>query len=764
MYGQVKYQRIEHPRYNLDEKLYLLGLTDDPSWPKDDELYDITHIFKALSSQMDAKDIVKTKECGFYEFTHALEVNNKKLDTSSIPLKQEEIHFDCNKPHGETEEERINFVTAIASRLLRSITTWLNDHQTFPATVLSCRYIEHFLIQLYSLPGTIDILKTGDEYYDTFLNTCTASVCYFLSFVSNIQETSILYEDEDLSFDPMALDSFHLLRNQAVIAKKLEDSIKILSSPQYLNKNVKDLINLMHIFSSLIHIEDLVSKYSEDSEYLDKIITVSDDLNVSYDWSRMPPNGSFSMIAQKTLSNNSPVHSIVEPVNSFNGWIDLAKDLKLAISVSQSKSPIEFLQFVNFFTRTQERHPLSRAVFLLFYSRKNGNIIGKYGKNEFVDKIWREFSTTATAIDLQNELVFQNLSLVIDHCYTAVTEWIRNLTNNHARARRCIGSRIEMWSDIETQTHTVEQYLHKQPLPDNIDSAKKASHLWPLTLWSRAMKNSTIIDYSLRGFELELYQPFECMEMTWFVSHIASESDETLREVEKILNSKFNQISELTGQLLKTKQNVKKLNSYKPQLARNIKYLKYLRAHNNVLRKLSIFQTYQFGILKSYGIIDNNELKELPFVSCELLHNLRFKKLIGTKFMKKLTYAAFQKFLNQYVINGPEFQEKLQKVVEEMKLALADARIDVKEIIHSINKGDEDTSMLTGTRLVKDEALSFYEELENSIELLGNNLDTITVSLPETVSGDLKQKFFVKLRYDKGSCPYFPILTLLEKQ
>lgn len=168
----------------VDSILGSLSITNDF-----DQLVDVTSLFDELCSKLKPEAIVKDPRFDLFEGTHSLEVNNSKLDSSLIELTAEEIEFDVNVAY----DPPLASVTAIADRLLRCVISWLNDYQTLPTTVLSCRYTESLLSSLVKGTTAGSSWCTGNILYDKVLGSCILGVCYLTKFVQKLLSAGIVF-------------------------------------------------------------------------------------------------------------------------------------------------------------------------------------------------------------------------------------------------------------------------------------------------------------------------------------------------------------------------------------------------------------------------------------------------------------------------------------------------------------------------------------------------------------------------------------------
>lgn len=747
-------------------------------------LVDITSQLDQFCSKLEPKAIVKDPLFDLFHGTHSLEINNPKLDSYLIPLTKEELEFDCDVKHGSTPEEDLKFVTSIADRLLRCVVSWLNEYQSLPTTLLSCRYVERLLnIEYGQQEEEYTSYKTGDMLYDKVLASLVLGVSYFASFIKNLSSKRVIYEEEDLNFNFMQIPGFDSLPEQSDILAGLAGSIQYISKTQS-NDYSRHLINLLTAVICLVKIENVITKFSNETDYLDELIVMATNLNEN-ELELEVPVGSFSMSIQKSSSNQFPPKKIVIPGKNYLGLIKMAKDIKLVLRVAEIDTAVEALQFASFFNKLKQRHVLARALFPLFLFRENGQVIGKFSLEDFVFSHCMEFSLMGA--EIVNKLgsldeLSNLLSPRLQECANVLYDFYQNCSQNTARYRQGYNRQLLLWDSAQAQLETLEMEFIAQNIHDvvkNSDGNNDVTEipLMPYASWVFMMKVVSMIEFILKGFDLEVYKPFEAFDMYYYVYHLSHQLEACLDKVYKFIVGKIDSIHSLNKKLKKLKMGERKnklkmeytarMQEEMPQLQTNKQYLKYMILHCRMNKSLSLFQVLQFSVLRSINVVDNRAPQTSKFVNVELIHDLRFKTFSSIGVPELPTYQAFQEILEGFIIheemNSGKFMLQLSRIEHYMISQLDDATGSIKSIIRAIEANDKNGEVYTGTKLIKEEALEYYQEYLGTTVRLQSNMERIMerIKSKSIVKGD--DNVTVSLQFESGSSTYYPSLAVEEK-
>lgn len=756
------------------------------------DLIDITSQIDQLCGKLQPKTIIKNPYFDLFQGTHSLEVNNPKLDSFLIPLKDNEVEFNCNIKHGSNNEQNLIYVTSIADRLVRCIISWLNDYQSLPTTLLSCKYMEYLLNINSSQTVNIDKkINTGDPLYDRVLATFVLSISYFASFIKSLLCKRVIYEEEDLNFNSMGLLGFDRLPTQSDVLDSLNKTIKWVSESNDLISNTytQHLINLLKLVQCLVQIENIITLYSTDTQYLDDLIQLATVLNET-DLSFECPGGSFSMSIQKFCSNQFPPKQIVIPEKNYSGFITMVQDIKLILCVSKIDNAVELHQFASFFNKLKQRHVLARALFPLFLVHQDGTIVGKYSFDDLLYSYFMEFSLMGTQISdkLANyPNLSESLSMILQDCSNILYEFYQNCSQNTARYRQGYNRLLLLFDSLQAQLETLESEFISNGIHDVVKSTNTTTTtttsdggmevpLMPYASWIFTVKVFAMVEFTLKGFDLEVYKPFEAFDMYYYVYHISNQLESCLEKISQFIKNKIDSIHSMNKKIKKLKPGEKKerlrmeynhlMKEQMPQLQTNKQYLKYLLLQCTINKSLSLFQVLQFSILKSVQLIDGVAPKTSKFINQELIHNLRFKTFSSIGVPELPSFNVFQDILKSFTIkedlNTPLFQSQMATMKQYMVSQIEEAKKSVTTIIKGIKSNDKNGEIYTGTRLIKEEALDYYNRYLGSTLTLKENMERIIEMIQNGESVD-QGKYEVVLQFQQNSSTFFPTLTVVGK-
>ncbi|CAI4402998.1 CPA_1a_G0014070.mRNA.1.CDS.1 [Saccharomyces cerevisiae] len=727
----------------VDSILGSLSITDDF-----DQLVDVTSLFDELCSKLKPEAIVKDPRFDLFEGTHSLEVNNSKLDSSLIELTAEEIEFDVNVAY----DPPLASVTAIADRLLRCVISWLNDYQTLPTTVLSCRYTESLLSSLVKGTTAGSSWCTGNILYDKVLGSCILGVCYLTKFVQKLLSAGIVFEEEDLNFNNMGFNTFDNLPGQDVVINSLTESLQILEAYSDDSLHLTMLKHILKIIICLVHLEDHLTDYSTKTSHLDELIENANSVNGIFPQLQLsPPKGAFSTYIQKHRPNQFPPRKITKLPTDYSGFITLANDVKTILLVDKAESALETYQFSKFFNKLEQRHVIARILFPLFFIRDDRTVLGKFSYTQFYLLHVKEFSAQTPSefeSSIGNELIQESSNMLL--------EWYQNCSQNTCRYRQGFNRQLILWDSLQAQFESVNSQVYCS--------------------WTYFMKLSSMIEFSLKGFDLDIYKPFEAYSMFWYVYYLSHHLETFLKDSQNDIESNINAIHSMNKKLKKLKAGEKKdqlrlkyrfaMDNEMEQLQATKQFLNYLLKEINITKSLCLIEVFQFAILKSFGLIDNKNSTPSKFSNERLIHNLRFKPFNSIGVPELPEYEVFQQTLKDFVIEekGAAFDIKLERATNFIETEVRNVVSSIDEIMQGIKGGDNNGVLVTGTRLVQELSLEYYCKLKHTSKALSVNSKVIVNTLKKNIKNKDSHEYKVELVHTTEGWNYFPIQTLRIKQ
>ncbi|KAM3160502.1 N-terminal acetyltransferase C complex subunit MAK10 [Lachancea thermotolerans] len=748
------------------------------------QLVDVTDAFSSLASRMKPESIIKDPSFDLFEGTHSLEIDNLKLDSSLLELSPEEKRFDCSTAYGGSEEEKLKFVTAVADRLCRSIMVWLAGFQTLPTTVLSCRYVEDAVRRYTDDPSTdlsSCLLQTGNPLFDQVLTSCVVGSCFFVKFVSTLFKAGVVFEEEDLNCNTMGLNMLSMVPI-TTIREHMDRSIALLEA-EY--KHADQLVLILKLLRNLIEFQDYLPSKAEDLAAPNKqplldLMQCAQKLKVYAPVAPEVCTGAFSPGIQKRLSNQFPPRDIVEPAGEeYEAYVELCVDMLKVLAVTSARSASETLQFAFFFNRTRQRHVVARAFFPLYLMRDDQTVLGKYTFNDFSKEHLLDFSLCGTnlAHELldapENSALVQKFNEFMQEVSGILFEWYQNTAQNRCRYRQGYNRQLLLWDSLQAQIETFELELEAQGIKDELQDS---SSFMPLTTWVFYMKLRAMLDFVLKGFELDVYKPWEFFSMFWYAYYLAQHLENCLQRTLGFIEKLITSIHNMNKKLKKLKAGEKKeklrakyrwsMENDIPQLNANLKFVTYSLMECTAVKVLSLSQVFHFAVLQSSGLIDSKPPGGNKFTSPEFIHKLRFKTFASIGVPELPSYQVFENSLKDFTIAEPMFTAKLARSLAFTKSELEGAKAAIDTIVHAIHVGDGEPnlSVNTGTRLVKEQADAHYSALLRTFEALVANGQSLQAKLGSVKDGSPAARYHVNVSRPDGASSYFPVLALSENQ
>lgn len=744
------------------------------------DLMDITEHMKACCDALSAKNIIKDPSFNLFEGTHSLEINNEKLDSSMIKLSKQEWEFDCNSVQGPDGKE-METVTAIIDKLLRYAISWLNDYQTLPTTVLSCRYVEDKLTK-YGETDSQPCLQTGNQYFDEVLDSAILGVCYFTGFVKNLVQQGIIIEEEDLNFNAMGIITFDKLPSQEIVLSKLERSLLLIDKSSESTRGL--LSSLLNIIKCLVQINKIAEEYCTDVSFLEKLVMlVQDTSKLRAEMALQVPEGVFSQYIQRTRSNPYPPRQLIEPPqDNYEGLIQLSYDIQTMLQIETVDGIYEMEQFCQNFNVFKQRHVLSRALLFLFIVRKDGTILGKFPIEEL---IMHHISHVSGSKYCSNYETFYEkvqecyLDDLIGEANDLLLEHYQNKSQNWCRYRQGLNRHIILWDSLQAKLDSTSlSNVQLTRIADAVAPEQKQEteeFIVSLKLWSCHMKLNAMIAFPLCGFATEVYQPYEAFSVYWVTAYFLDFLSTNIQELISLNESHIMHLRSMHKKLKKLKAGAKKdelrqkykdlLEHQAPIWERNCESLKLEEKMCHMQRSLCMAQTLHCGILCSYGVLEF--LPKFAHASPELLHGLRFKSFSSIGVPSLPTFEVSQKSLQTFIAQKSNFESSLELLQSNLSNHLSEARRDLEEmqvLKLNLQVNRSKTGKGIGAEFICRDNEDFQMQFQASIhELQGtlvSNTSTLRQRSTEPCPADSQTPMRVSWKYSLKGARSYPTLIV----
>ncbi|KAI8389101.1 related to N-alpha-acetyltransferase, 35 NatC auxiliary subunit [Nakaseomyces glabratus] len=752
-----------------------------------DGLVDVTALFMEMGKKLKPETIVKDSKFNLFDGTHSLEVNNEKLDSTMIQLTPEELQFDVGVAYGEEldastdDPSKLDIVIAISDRLLRSIISWLNDYQSLPTTVLSCIYVEHVL-KYYMMDENADqnditCLETGDPFYDQVLNSIIIGVCNFMGFMYKVLTAGVIFEEEDLNFNHMGLNNFGMLPGINESLRALEVSRTYLDNlldtmPSHDSK-INRLRLLLNVTETLVKFEYLVDCSSEQGEQLLNVLETSAKLLIEQGpFSIPPPLGAFSMGIQRKLTNQFPPKKLIEPKFNFAGYIIISEHVKLVNKLKTLNTAKDIFTFALYFNKLSQKHVLARALFSLILIKPDQSILNKHSIIDFLQMHLKEISGRDWII---GEAIDYELQGILQEAGNVLLEFYQNAAQNTCRYRQGYNRQILLWDSLQAQLESKSSDISvSQADIDTVtgDKEEGSVFIYVCASWVYIMKLTAMTEFILKGFELDIYKPYESFSMYWYCYCLQLHLKDCLEKLINLVSDKMNSIYAINKKMKKLKagekkENVRKqyrhaMDSIMPDLKESTCTLSLLLKKCEIHRALCLGEVLQFAILRSYQLIDGEIGNKLIVSNRKLLHDLRFKTFSSIGVPELPSYDVFKKTLSDFTVQEPLFDLKMEKTLKCITNELTVAEKNLAEIIALLEENSNSSEDFAGYDAVKNETHDYYDTISKSIMEIKNNVTALVKNHNNYVHD--KGNYEMKLTKPDKASPYYVVMDMVEKR
>ncbi|KAH3673258.1 hypothetical protein WICMUC_003717 [Wickerhamomyces mucosus] len=698
---------------------------------------DITEwLLKKAQNSIPVGKVVKSDKFNLFQGTHALEIGNDKLDTGLIQLSLEEIEFDCSKARSLKE------VLWLSDSIFRSTFVWLQN-SSLSVTLFSCRYVEELLLNykanvragLESCKFNQD--KKSNVLIDKIFRSVILGILNFVRLSLTISQGGVLYEEEDINTTTMNLDIISLV-DSTDIAKEIEFSINYLVQNYRTDKDSQLLIQILTILMNFLDIPYYMSvkipnnnnnnSSPFDLSIFDKLLDLSKSLsqNLNYLNSLDEIKGCYSMGIQKRLDNSSPPKELSSyKLEDYSSLTLLINDFIQIFQITQRSIPLDVLNYVKNFSNTSH-HVISRSIFALFLIRDDTSILGEESTKDFIKREIIEFNGygSETFNSKNNLLINSQLDEFLNQLSVGYLEYFQMMNQNPCRQRQFLQKLILVFDSLQVNSENLEiKFQETFKLNDLFIENKELTPALPLTSWIYYKKLIMMVEIVLKGFELELYNIWEFLEMYWYVWYLIENLLELLNRIKS-----YNEYK-----LQKLNKSSKSFNLDQNSIINSIKFINFEIIHYETIKHLSLLQAlnlknlYKFHHLKS---------PKFPYANLEILFDLRLKpfKSIGLP-------------------NLPRYEEFIKFQIEE--LSIDEFKIKSNELKSTINNN---LNILLNQRqffqISSDSWLNWYNLYKRSCIGITLNLCKDNKLNPQDYKVVVDQNGFHK---------YFPVIKLISK-
>lgn len=753
------------------------------------DLVDVTADIFASTSHLQGR-VAKSPYFELIEGARALEASNHRLDTSLIELSAEEVDFDPEAP--QTPEH----VGAVMDQLLVAYCSWITA-LSLPLTVLSCRYVYAYMdnyMKKGSLAATFHEERAGrspletDSHHSKLVNVVlrafVAGVCKLVGITIQTG-SSVLYDEEDLTLRTLSYDFLSGVATDDVYVE-LD-----LAAAYLLKHNEHDLLKyiafLKHLFGLWLVLHLSIDIFHGETDVLEAVtpleVARQAALAIKTSPTASPPKGSFSMFVQLDADNPSFPNALYSldrgsAFDKLGGLFQQVHDFTTRLAkVRTTAQLLNFLQFDIAFAINNDYHPLARGLFQLFLFRDDTSLVGlprellhtltrrvmdfsTYNSQIIRPETWSVAQDKKAEISAQIERLMGDLALAVYNLFTIYA-------NNRSRQRQLYNKNIVVWDTLQVHSETLEiQLWEKYAIGDKLyeDNGDDANDLaLPVTSFIYYAKIKMMLETTLNGFELDIYNLRELGQMYWYASYLLQLVIQHLSgRVAKILQSKIHTITTVMPKRIKKLKAGPKKQALKEQHA---------SAVQDILPQLEKYKTYysQYAVLGYQAIQMLTDAVRTEFVvfdaldllpkqrgpaSPELLYNARMKpfSLVGVPSLP--TYAYYAKAMSTDFLKVPANLPKFKVVIGNIVARINQAKELFSKLVTHVEK------LPVGEYLVHtDNLLTWYRELVKTCVWHCISLK----SLEQIIASDKFDSKHYTLTVEPGYHRYFPKVSIAKK-
>ncbi|TID19244.1 hypothetical protein CANINC_003815 [Pichia inconspicua] len=686
-----------------------------------DDLVDITDLFFKTTSTIPYSDIIKSNNFSLLQGTHALELQNPRLDTFQLDLVPYEI----------SKYLTLSQATAIISTQLKALSSWLDDNVGLPTSILSSEYICNILFNNTNKKPVE--LENGNIHIE-LVNRHSALIIAVVKFIIELAMKSQIYEEEDLNTSTMNLDWFENLNDNQIksltnVKVEIWDILNSNSNSE--NQNYISLIRTsFNLLNSLLELKSIFSwniplfksdqtfqnKLNNLLQHLDDIATQLDSIDLPNIDSLKSPEGSFNTNSQVKFDNQAPPKEVLifklewsQCVRNLNNMINDIVDVVKIVKANNVIELVEWLKYLenkrnnNDIVEINGLHIISRVLLFSWMRNNKSNesqdLVFNIPNFDFKQLLWQlliEFSLENSVIDKsfkngKSSDALEQINYYFDSVAQLWKEILFLPTLNPSRQRQFKCKELKYWNMRQIETGNLEEYFKQIRF-------YASNEPYPLTQTIMYFKLKSIQEIIIKSVELNLYKDVrEFLSVYYQLTLISYQIDVHLER------------------LIKMKK------AYKSDLF----YLMFLKNENSLILQLAIAKCKVFELLTSMGhhSLPKNIINKTPSTE-GLMYNLQWKQINSIKDPEMLSFTEFKKRVNERIniLNSIVFEEVMTDEITDTITTFTKAITMCNLLINKLNWFDE----LKGIKLIeieklKDEMMKTKQDIELLVQTKVNN-------------------------------------------
>lgn len=628
-----------------------------------------TRFFEAVENMIPGK-VAKSPYFQMVDGARAVEVGNRRLDTSLTQLTREEIDFDCSKP------QDIDTVVSVMDELLIRTMCWL-EGLSLLVTVLSCRYVATFLANFMGGTKVQNVTfetprlatrhtanppdgdeKSRDAAVNVVLRAFVAGLCKFLGTVKFVA-SQVLYDEEDLIMRAMDFDLLALvlptevtaILDQAIAAA--EQTLLFSAALPYL-RFVRCLVETDTLVDAEI---DLYSENDDgtSSEFLllarEQLQRISDTAPAL----KIAP-GTFSKFVQVDCNNKHIPFDLatMDRAKAMGRFGDLVRETQFFFSAVQSvKSAGQLVAFLQYAVDGSSWTVFSRGLFQLFLLRDDKSIAGLDESVWLVSlKIMEGMCLAGNGVmsltGWESADLLARFNQLTDSMEQCMFYGMCRSAHNPSRQRQLLNKDISILDALQANAESLEIELYENGIGDRLHPQIEQPALG-LGLFLYFYKLQVMVEFTLSGFALDVYHASEAPATFWFTSYLCKHLEfHVSRRIREINVGKQASVVSMQKKVKKAKarpkkeelkQELRKLEALSPQLADNILYIDGFVLPQ--VRGLQLLASAVHSLLLLYSVSGAPEPQLSTLSTPRLTYMLRFKPFASVGTPETPTYEEY---------------------------------------------------------------------------------------------------------------------------
>ncbi|XP_025078091.1 N-alpha-acetyltransferase 35, NatC auxiliary subunit-like [Pomacea canaliculata] len=501
---------------------------------------DVTAEFKNAASQLSLGELLHDSSFGLFEAMSAIEMMDPKMDAgmlcNQISRKvynlEQAVEEGLVKIDNLTPQELIGTMDAS----LATLVTWLEGH-SLAQTVFTNLYlhnpyiIEDRCLKAFSIVilKTVDIIRERINRAGCFEEEDFQPMSYGFKMAGDVTEVraaGMLKEIED--------ELGRTIRTTRQKAKGSETSGDESETTHVLAQAVHSRVRFYRHFYALLLLfsKDKTEGLPQAQKLIIQLQELVPLMHSSLHLGIQAPNREASkndyptimgfepLINQRLLPPTFPRYTVIRSrAESLDYITSLLQRLHTVTMVTELTSLHAALEMFMEFSKSLPC-VLARSILQLTLLPPNRRI---FGMNPVVDSLKETIRSFIAPPVLSPKCSLYNNSQAKDYVDALLTRAARPMCtlfqitgHNRARQRDKWAHVLEDLSNLQEEADKVDAYLHSLL----IKTEPNRSHLACLGTWVLYHTLQTMINYTLAGFELELYAPYEYHYVYWYLSEL----------------------------------------------------------------------------------------------------------------------------------------------------------------------------------------------------------------------------------------------------